>query len=399
MLTPASVDDYRRIARCRLPRMLFDYLDGGAFAETTLAANRAAFSRWHFRQRVMRDVSKADTSSILLGNEVSLPLVMAPMGLAGMLARRGECQAAGAALTAGVPFCLSTVSICSMEEVAEAAPEADRWFQLYVLRDRGFSAELLDRAWKAGYRVLVFTVDLARLGLRYRDVRNGMNGGLSPVGRLRKLADLLAHPRWLKEVALGGKPLSFGNLTSAVPSGRRPEDFKAWVEAQFDPSVTWQDLDWIREHWPGKLVIKGVLEPEDAKDAVRVGADAVVVSNHGGRQLEGAPASLEALPAVVDSVAGDCEVLVDGGVQTGQDLVRALCLGADGCLMGRPWGYALAAGGQPAIEHLLTNLRYETELTLSLIGRTGVNQLRRSDLISLPELQAMAGHGSPAEDD
>ncbi|MGB2109427.1 MAG: alpha-hydroxy-acid oxidizing protein, partial [Marinobacter vinifirmus] len=303
---------------------------------------------------------------------------------------RGETQAARAAGQSGIPFCLSTVSICSVEEVAEAAPETDRWFQLYVLKDRNFSADLLRRAWDAGYRVLVFTVDLARLGLRYRDVRNGMNGGLSAVGKLRKAADLLGHPRWLSRVALGGKPLTFGNLASVVPSGRKPEDFKAWVESQFDPSVTWKDLDWVRENWPGKLVIKGVMEPEDARSAVAVGADAIVVSNHGGRQLDGAPASLSALPAMVDAVAGECQVLVDGGVQTGQDVVRALCLGANGCLVGRPWGYALAAGGQAAVENLLTNIRYETELTLSLMGKTALDQLSRSDLLSLDELQALS---------
>ena len=238
--------------------------------------------------------------------------------------------------------------------------------------------------------MLVFTVDLARLGLRYRDVRNGMNGGLSAVGKLRKAADLLGHPRWLSRVALGGKPLTFGNLASVVPSGRKPEDFKAWVESQFDPSVTWKDLDWVRENWPGKLVIKGVMEPEDARSAVAVGADAIVVSNHGGRQLDGAPASLSALPAMVDAVAGECQVLVDGGVQTGQDVVRALCLGASGCLIGRPWGYALAAGGQAAVESLLANIRYETELTLSLMGKTALDQLSRSDLLSLDELQALS---------
>ena len=390
MLAPASVDDYRLLARRRLPRMLFDYLDGGAFTESTQRANREAFGQWHFRQRVMQDVSVVDTSSTLLGQPVSLPLGLAPMGLAGMLATRGETQAARAAGRSGIPFCLSTVSICSVEEVAEAAPDTDRWFQLYVLKDRNFSADLLRRAWDAGYRVLVFTVDLARLGLRYRDVRNGMNGGLSAVGKLRKAAGLLGHPRWLSRVALGGKPLTFGNLASVVPSGRKPEDFKAWVESQFDPSVTWKDLDWVRENWPGKLVIKGVMEPEDARSAVAVGADAIVVSNHGGRQLDGAPASLSALPAMVDAVAGECQVLVDGGVQTGQDVVRALCLGADGCLLGRPWGYALAAGGQEAVESLLANIRYETELTLSLMGKTALGQLSRSDLLSLDEQQALS---------
>ncbi|QBM15990.1 L-lactate dehydrogenase [Marinobacter sp. JH2] len=391
MLAPASVSDYRLLAKRKLPRMLFDYLDGGAFSEQTLADNRQAFGQWCFRQRVMTDVSQVDTATELLGAAASLPLVMAPMGLSGMLAKRGEAQAAKAGASAGIPFCLSTVGICSVEEVAREAPSANRWFQLYVLKDRGFSADLLARAWQSGFKTLVFTVDLARLGLRYRDVRNGMNGNLSVPAKLRKALDLVSHPRWLADVAIGGKPLTFGNLASVVPSGRKPEDFKAWVESQFDPSVTWRDLDWIRENWPGKLVIKGIMEGNDARSAIDVGADAIVVSNHGGRQLEGASASLNVLPAIAETVDGKCQILVDGGVQTGQDLVRALCLGADGCLMGRPWGYALAAGGQRAVENLLHNIRLETELTLSLMGKTSISQLSRSDMLSQAEVQSMSG--------
>ncbi|MEP3563942.1 MAG: L-lactate dehydrogenase [Marinobacter sp.] len=389
MLAPASVSDYRLLAKRKLPRLLFDYLDGGAFSEQTLADNRRAFGQWCFRQRVMTDVSQVDTTTELLGAAASLPLVMAPMGLSGMLAKRGEAQAAKAGANAGIPFCLSTVGICSVEEVAREAPGANLWFQLYVLKDRKFSADLLARAWQSGFKTLVFTVDLARLGLRYRDVRNGMNGNLSVPAKLRKALDLLSHPGWLVDVAIGGKPLTFGNLASVVPSGRKPEDFKAWVESQFDPSVTWRDLDWIRENWPGKLVIKGIMECDDARSAIAVGADAIVVSNHGGRQLEGAPASLDVLPAIAEAVDGKCQVLVDGGVQTGQDLVRALCLGADGCLMGRAWGYALAAGGQLSVENLLHNIRLETELTLSLMGKTTIKQLGRSDLMSLKEVGAL----------
>ena len=393
MLAPASVSDYRLLAKRKLPRMLFDYLDGGAFSEQTLADNRRAYDQWCFRQRVMIDVAQVDTATELLGAHASLPLVMAPMGLSGMLAKRGEAQAAKAGASAGIPFCLSTVGICSVEEVAREAPNANLWFQLYVLKDRGFSADLLARAWQSGFKTLVFTVDLARLGLRYRDVRKGMNGNLSVPAKLRKALDLVSHPRWLADVAIGGKPLTFGNLASVVPSGRKPEDFKAWVESQFDPSVTWRDLDWTRQHWPGKLVIKGIMEREDALSAIEVGADAVVVSNHGGRQLDGAPASLSVLPAISEAVAGKCQVFVDGGIQSGQDLVRALCLGADGCLIGRPWGYALAAGGQAAVESLLDNIRLETELTLSLMGKTAIAELDRSDVLSLTEVQSMAQGG------
>ncbi|WP_100639535.1 L-lactate dehydrogenase [Marinobacter salexigens] len=380
MITPANTADNRKIAKARLPRMMFDYFDGGAFSEQTLRDNTGDFQTLHFRQRVMRDVSSASAATEILGEKASLPLALAPVGLAGMLARRGEVQAARAAKKAGLPFCLSTVSICSLEEVASATRSAN-WFQLYVLKDRGYSAALLDRAHKAGYSTLVFTVDLPKLGIRYRDVRNGMNGGLSPWGKMQKLSDLLSHPLWLWDVAIKGKPLTFGNLSDAVPSGRNPEDFKAWVDQQFDASVTWKDLEWVRQHWPGKLVIKGVMDPDDARSAVDVGADGIVVSNHGGRQLDGAPSTISALPAIVEAVAGKTGILMDGGVQSGQDIVRALCLGADACLVGRAWAYALAAGGEAAVSRMLENFRYEVELTLSLLGKTSIEQLNPDDLV------------------
>jgi len=380
MITPANTSDNRKLARSRLPRMMFDYFDGGAFSEQTLGENTEDFQKLHFRQRVMRDVSSVSAAGRILGQDVSLPLVLAPVGLAGMLARRGEVQAARAAQKSGVPFCLSTVSICSIEEVAGATGSAN-WFQLYVLKDRGYSETLLDRAHKAGYSTLVFTVDLPKLGMRYRDVRNGMNGGLSPWGKIRKLSDLLAHPLWLWDVAAKGKPLTFGNLSDAVPSGRNPEDFKAWVDQQFDASVTWKDLEWVRQHWPGKLVIKGIMDPDDARSAIDVGADGIVVSNHGGRQLDGAPSTISVLPAIVDAVSGKTEVLVDGGVQSGQDVVRALCLGADACLAGRAWAYALAAGGEVAVARMLDNFRYEVELTLALLGKESIEQLSPDDLV------------------
>ncbi len=380
MIVPADIADSRRLAELRLPRMLFDYVDGGAFTEQTLKENTQDFRGLHFRQRIMRDVSTCSAAGSILGQDVSMPVALAPVGLAGMLARRGEVQAARAAEQNNLPFCLSTVSVCSLEEVAEAT-SANHWFQLYVLKDRDYSASLLDRAQAAGYSTLVFTVDLPKLGLRYRDVRNGMNGGLSAGGKLKKLSDILAHPLWLWDVALRGKPLTFGNLADAVPSGRNPEDFKVWVDQQFDPSVTWQDLEWVRQHWRGKLVIKGIMEPEDARAAVEVGADGIVVSNHGGRQLDGAPSTISALPAVVEAVSGKTDILVDGGIRSGQDVVRALCLGADGCLLGRPWAYSLAAGGETAVSKMLGNMQYEIELTLALLGKTSVAQLGPEDLI------------------
>lgn len=381
MITPANTSDNRKLARARLPRMMFDYFDGGAFTEQTLRENIEDLRSLHFRQRVMRDVSSASAASRVLGQDVSLPLVLAPVGLAGMLARRGEVQAARAAQESGVPFCLSTVSICSLEEVAQATGPGN-WFQLYVLKDRSYSEALLNRAHTAGYSTLVFTVDLPKLGIRYRDVRNGMNGGLSPWGKLQKLSDLLSHPLWLWDVAIRGKPLTFGNLSDAVPSGRNPEDFKAWVDQQFDASVTWKDLEWVRQHWPGKLLIKGIMDSDDARSAVSVGADGIVVSNHGGRQLDGAPSTISALPAIVEAVSGKTEILFDGGVQSGQDIVRALCLGANTCLVGRAWAYALAAGGETAVSRMLENFRYEVELTLALLGKTSVEQLSADDLLS-----------------
>lgn len=380
MITPANTTDNRKLAKARLPQMMFDYFDGGAFSEQTLRENTGDFQCLHFRQRVMRDVSSASAVTQILGQNVALPLVLAPVGLAGMLARRGEVQAAKAAQQSNVPFCLSTVSVCSLEEVAESTG-SNNWFQLYVLKDRSYSEALLDRAHKAGYSTLVFTVDLPKLGVRYRDVRNGMNGGLSPWGKLQKLSDLLLHPLWLWDVAIKGKPLTFGNLSDAVPSGRNPEDFKAWVDQQFDASVTWKDLEWVRRHWPGKLVIKGIMDPDDARSAVDVGADGIVVSNHGGRQLDGAPSTISALPAIVEAVSGKTEILFDGGVQSGQDIVRALCLGANGCLVGRAWAYALAAGGEEAVSKMLNNFRYEVELTLALLGKNSVEQLSPDDLI------------------
>lgn len=380
MIIPADISDNRTLAEAKLPRMLFDYFDGGAFAEQTLKENVEDFQKLHFRQRIMRDVSSCSAVSKILGQDVAMPVALAPIGLAGMLARRGEVQAARAAEKNHLPFCLSTVSVCSVEEVAEATSSAN-WFQLYVLKDRDYSAALLDRAQATGYSTLVFTVDLPKLGLRYRDVRNGMNGGLSVAGKLKKLSDILSHPLWVWDVAIKGKPLTFGNLSDAVPSGRNPEDFKAWVDQQFDPSVTWRDLEWVRKHWHGKLVIKGIMDPDDARSAVDVGADAIVVSNHGGRQLDGAPSTISALPAVVEAVSGQTGILVDGGIRSGQDVVRALCMGANGCLIGRAWAYSLAAGGEAAVSKMLENMRYEIELTLALLGKTSVTQLGPEDLI------------------
>jgi L-lactate dehydrogenase (cytochrome) len=366
-LVPASVMDYRALAESRLPRMLFDYIDGGAYEEVTLAANRGDFLKVGLRQRVMRDVSSVDTGATILGQGASIPVVLGPVGLAGMMARRGEVQAVRAAGAAGVPFCLSTVGLCSLEEV-RAASTAPFWFQLYMMRDRGFVRELLQRTRGVGVQTLVFTVDLAVVGARYRDARNGMGGGLSAWSRLRKALDFARHPRWLWDVALGGRPLVFGNLADRVASARNVTDFRAWIDAQFDPGVTWRDIEWLRREWAGPLVIKGILEPDDARAAADAGASAVVVSNHGGRQLDCVASAVTMLPRVVDAVGHRVDVMMDGGVRSGQDIVKALALGARAVMLGRAWVWALAARGEAGVREVLDLLRREMAVTLALTG-------------------------------
>lgn len=373
-LAPASVSDYRELARKRLPRQLFDYIDGGAYSESTMRANVEDLHRIHLRQRILRDVSDIDLGVEVLGEELSLPVILAPLGLIGMFAQRGEVQGARAAEQAGVRFCESTVSICSTEEVA-AATSAPFWFQLYVMRDRGYAAELMQRAHQAGCSVLVLTVDLAVVGARYRDTRNGMSDDAPLPKKLRRAWDIVSHPGWLWDVALRGKPLTFGNLEAAVPGARNPGEFKTWVDSQFDPSVTWKDLAWVRKHWPGKLVLKGILDPADAKQAVEVGADAIVVSNHGGRQLDDVRSTVSALPRIKDAVGEQLELLVDGGIQSGLDVVKMLALGAKACLIGRAWAYAVAGGGQEGVAHVLRIIREEMNVAMALTGNTRLEQL------------------------
>jgi L-lactate dehydrogenase (cytochrome) len=372
MLVPASVSDYRLLARRRLPKAFFDYIDGGAYNELTLAANRNDLDALKLHQRVLRGASNIDTSTTVLGEQLSQPVILGPVGLAGLYARRGEVQAARAAQAAGVPFCLSTVSICSIEEVS-ATSTAPFWFQLYVIRDRGYATELLARARAAGCTTLVFTVDLPVFATRYRDVRNGMTGGASLSGRLAKIWDLVSHAGWLLDVPLGGKPLTFGNLAQAVPSARSLEAMKGWVDAQFDPGVTWKDLDWVRQNWPGHIVVKGVLDADDARSAAGVGASAVIVSNHGGRQLDGAPSSISVLPRIRDAAGDRLEILMDGGIRSGQDVAKALACGAKAVMLGRPWAYGLAARGEQGVAEVLALLKRELEVTMTLLGaeRTG----------------------------
>ena len=367
---PASVADWRRRAAQRLPRFLFDYIDGGASDERTLAANVQDFAALRLRQRVLVDVAQVDTRATLAGQPCALPLALAPIGLAGMAALRGEAQAARAAHAAGVPFTLSTVGICPISEVAAAAGTPP-WFQLYMLRDRGAVRALLDGAWAAGCRTLVFTVDLPLPGMRLRDIRHGMAAsGARPA--LIRAAQVLARPGWVRDVALRGQPLRFGNLTAQVPGARDLGAFKAWVDAQFDPSVTWQDIDWLRGQWKGRLLLKGILDVQDAQTAVQVGADGIVVSNHGGRQLDSVASTAAKLPAIAQAVGAQTEVLVDGGVRSGVDVFKALALGARGVLIGRPWVWALAAQGEAGVRTLLAQWQRELLLAMTLAGVTRV---------------------------
>ena len=378
-LAPATASDYRELARRRLPRQLFDYIDGGAYDEVTMRANESDLGDLLLRQVVMRDVSVRDPSVEVLGRRLALPIVLAPVGLAGMFARRAEVQAARAAEAAGVAFVESTVSICGIEEVARATTTPP-WFQLYVMRDRGYAEELMRHAQAVGSPVLVLTVDLAVVGARHRDTRNAVVGDPNTWAKVRRGLDLVGHPRWIREVALGGRPLTFGNLEQMVPGARSPVAFRDWIDSQFDPSVTWEDIAWVRATWPGRLVVKGVLDADDARRAVDSGVDGVVVSNHGGRQLDSVPSTARALPDVVDAVGDEVEVLVDGGVRTGLDVVKMIALGARAVLIGRAWAWAVAARGEAGVRHVLDVMRADIDTALGLTGQTSLAAVDRSAL-------------------
>jgi L-lactate dehydrogenase (cytochrome) len=371
MSNPACIADYRELARRRLPRILFDYIDGGSGDELTLRRNTEALQAIRLRQRVMHDVSSVNMATEMFGEKFSMPLVLAPVGLSGMYARRGEVQGARAAEAAGITSCLSTMSICAIEEVAGAVRRKP-WFQLYMFKDRGYMAELLARVSEAGSPVLVFTVDLVTPGARYRDVRSGMNGALGPLQRVRRAFDGAIHTDWLLDVMLAGRPHSLGNIVAAVPDARGADSFWKWVRENFDTSVTWDDLAWVRQHWKGPIVVKGVLDTDDARAAVATGVEGIVVSNHGGRQLDGALSGIEALPAIADAVGDKTMIMMDGGVRSGQDVVKALALGAKACMLGRAWAYPLAARGQAGVAHALELFRGEIATAMALTGCTDV---------------------------
>lgn len=362
----SAPSDYREAARRRLPRFLFDYIDGGAVAENTMNANATELASVALRQRVLCGAGEPTLTTTILDASWAMPVALGPVGATGMYARRGEVQAARAASRAGIPYTLSTVSVCSIEEVASQASGA-LWSQLYVLKDRGYMRNALERAWAAGMKTLVFTVDMPIPGSRYRDNRSGMSG---PHATLRQYLQACTHPRWAMNVGLAGRPLSFGNIEAYTGHKMTMDDYMGFISNNFDPSIAWHDLEWIRDSWQGKLIIKGILDTDDARNAVRLGADGIVVSNHGGRQLDGAIPTARALPRVVDAVGDDLTVLADSGVRSGVDVIRLLALGAKGVLLGRAYIYALAAAGEAGVAHLLRLFAEDMKVTMTLTGAT-----------------------------
>ncbi|MET3354177.1 FMN-dependent L-lactate dehydrogenase LldD [Xanthobacter autotrophicus] len=373
----SSSSDYREAARRRLPPFLFHYIDGGAYAEATLRRNVEDLSDLALRQRVLKSVGEVDLSTTLFDQPLSMPVGLAPVGLTGMYARRGEVQAARAATKKGIPFTLSTVSVCSIEEVQSQVAKPI-WFQLYVLKDRGFMQNALERAWAVGIRTLVFTVDMPVPGARYRDAHSGMSG---PNAAFRRMVQAVLHPFWAYDVGLMGTPHDLGNVSAYRKEKTSLEDYVGWLGNNFDPSIGWKDLEWIREFWKGPMIIKGILDPEDARDAVRFGADGIIVSNHGGRQLDGVLSSARAMPAIADAVKGEMTLLADSGIRSGLDVVRMLAQGADGVLLGRAFVYALAAAGGAGVENLLDIIAKEMRVAMTLTGARAISDISSDSLV------------------
>ena len=378
----SSTNDYREAARRRLPPFLFQYIDGGAYAEYTLKRNVEDLSSIALRQRVLKDMTQLDLSTEIFGEQLSLPVALSPVGLTGMYARRGEVQAAMAADKKGIPFTMSTVSVCPIEEVT---PKINRpmWFQLYVLRDRKFMQNVLERAKAAGCSTLVFTVDMPVPGARYRDAHSGMSG---PNAAMRRYLQACTHPHWAMDVGVLGRPHDLGNVSKYLGKAIGLEDYIGWLGNNFDPSISWKDLEWIRDFWDGAMVIKGILDPQDAKDAVRFGADGIVVSNHGGRQLDGVMSTATALPKIADAVKGDIKILVDSGIRNGLDVVRMLALGADLCMLGRAFVYALAADGEAGVTNLLNLIDKEMRVAMTLTSANRIQDINRDCLVDFSSL-------------
>ncbi|WP_049534818.1 FMN-dependent L-lactate dehydrogenase LldD [Vibrio harveyi] len=379
MIISASTD-YRAAAKAKLPPFLFHYIDGGSYDERTLKRNTDDLGDVALRQRVLRDMSDLSLETEIFGEKLAMPIALAPVGLTGMYARRGEVQAAKAAEKKGIPFTMSTVSVCPIEEVAPAI-ERPMWFQLYVLKDRGFMKNVLERAKAAGVTTLVFTVDMPVPGARYRDMHSGMSG---PNAAMRRVFQAMRHPSWALDVGVLGKPHDLGNISTYRGEPTKLEDYIGWLGANFDPSISWKDLEWIRDFWDGPMVIKGILDEEDAKDAVRFGADGIVVSNHGGRQLDGVLSTAKALPSIADAVKGDLKIFVDSGIRTGLDVVRMLALGADCTLLGRSFVYALAAQGGAGVENLLDLYDKEMRVAMTLTGAKTIADLSHDSLVKIP---------------
>ncbi|EGY33510.1 FMN-dependent L-lactate dehydrogenase LldD [Aggregatibacter actinomycetemcomitans] len=378
----SSANDYREAARRKVPPFMFHYADGGSYAEQTLKRNVNDLENIALRQRVLKDMSQLDTQIELFGEKLSIPAILAPVGALGMYARRGEVQAAKAAASRNIPFTLSTVSICSIEEVA---PKIDRpmWFQLYVLKDRGFMRNALERAKAAGCSTLVFTVDMPTPGARYRDMHSGMSG---PYKEIRRIIQGITHPFWAWDVGIKGKPHTLGNVSHYMGKQIGLDDYIGWLTENFDPSISWKDLEWIREFWDGPMIIKGILDPKDAKDAVLFGADGIVVSNHGGRQLDGVLSSARALPPIAEAVKGEIKILADSGIRNGLDIVRMIALGADACMIGRSFVYALGAAGQLGVENMLDIFKKEMHVAMTLTSNQKISDITKDALVDLSKL-------------
>ncbi len=372
------VEDFRRAARRRVPRMFYDYMDSGSWTESTYRANEADLQALKFRQRVAVDIARRSLRARLLGEDVAMPLALAPTGLTGMQRADGEILAARAAERFGVPFTLSTMSICSIEDVA-ARTSRPFWFQLYVMRDREFIGRLIDRARAARCSALMVTLDLQVMGQRHKDIRNGLSTPPRPT--LANLANLALKPQWCLEM-LRTPRRAFGNIVGHAKGVADMRSLASWTAEQFDATLNWSDLAWIKERWGGKLIVKGIMDAQDARRAVDAGADALVVSNHGGRQLDGAPSSIAALPAIAQAVGGRIEVWMDGGVRSGQDTLRALALGARGVLIGRAFLYALAARGEAGVLRCLEILANELDVTMAFCGRTRIQDVDRRVLVN-----------------
>ncbi|WP_420994730.1 alpha-hydroxy acid oxidase [Cupriavidus sp. 30B13] len=399
MSTINEIEDLRRLARKRVPRMFYEYADSGSWTESTYRANEREFGRILLRQRVAVDIGQRSLRTRMLGQDVAMPVAMAPTGLAGMQHADGEILAARAAKAFGVPFTLSTVSICSIEDVAEATGGHPFWFQLYVMRDRAFVERLMDRARAAGCPALVLTLDLQISGQRHKDLRNGLSA--PPRLTLRNLLDMAGKPRWCMGM-LGTRRRTFGNIVGHVQGVENMTSLAEWSSQQYDPTLSWEDVAWIRRRWPGKLVLKGIQDVEDARLALGCGADALIVSNHGGRQLDGAPASIRALPRIADAVGKHIEVHMDGGVRSGQDVLKAVALGARGVYIGRSMLYGLGAMGEAGVLKALQIIHKELDLTMAFCGRTDINRVDRGILLAGESRDSTAnaehaGHAEHAE--